>query len=74
MATSKERGEAFIRRTIRKILYTGRSGWYRSRYQIPVSVLTPVFQGFVKVVKNKAYFKRYEVKFRRRRGKQEHLF
>lgn len=26
------------------------------------------FQGFVKVVKNKAYFKRYEVKFRRRRG------
>lgn len=25
-------------------------------------------QGFVKVVKNKAYFKRYQVKFRRRRG------
>lgn len=24
-------------------------------------------QGFVKVVKNKAYFKRYQVKFRRRR-------
>ena len=27
-------------------------------------------QGFVKVVKNKAYFKRYQVKFRRRRGKK----
>jgi len=26
-------------------------------------------QGFVKVVKNKSYFKRYQVKFRRRRGK-----
>lgn len=25
-------------------------------------------KGFVKVVKNKAYFKRYQVKFRRRRG------
>lgn len=25
-------------------------------------------QPFVKVVKNKAYFKRYQVKFRRRRG------
>jgi large subunit ribosomal protein L5e len=24
---------------------------------------------FVKVVKNKAYFKRYQVKYRRRRGK-----
>lgn len=27
-----------------------------------------LLQGFVKVVKNKAYFKRYQVKFRRRRG------
>lgn len=26
-------------------------------------------QPFVKVVKNKAYFKRFQVKFRRRRGK-----
>lgn len=31
---------------------------------------TVCLQGFVKVVKNKAYFKRYEVKFRRRRGKE----
>ncbi|CAF96378.1 unnamed protein product, partial [Tetraodon nigroviridis] len=32
------------------------------------------FQGFVKVVKNKAYFKRYEVKFRRRReGKTDYF-
>lgn len=30
--------------------------------------LLPLLQGFVKVVKNKAYFKRYQVKFRRRRG------
>uniref|UniRef100_A0A674MXD1 Ribosomal protein L5 n=1 Tax=Takifugu rubripes TaxID=31033 RepID=A0A674MXD1_TAKRU len=31
-------------------------------------------QGFVKVVKNKAYFKRYEVKFRRRReGKTDYF-
>lgn len=35
------------------------------------SVLCPFPpQGFVKVVKNKAYFKRYEVKFRRRRGER----
>lgn len=27
-------------------------------------------QPFVKVVKNKAYFKRFQVKFRRRRGKK----
>jgi hypothetical protein len=26
-------------------------------------------QGFVKVVKTKAYFKRFQTKFRRRRGK-----
>lgn len=31
------------------------------------------FQGFVKVVKNKQYFKRYQVKFRRRReGKTDY--
>ncbi|KAJ1061657.1 hypothetical protein K5549_002692 [Capra hircus] len=28
--------------------------------------------GFVKVVKNKAYFKRYQVKFRRREGKTDY--
>lgn len=32
-----------------------------------------VFQGFVKVVKNKQYFKRYQVKFKRRReGKTDY--
>ena len=32
--------------------------------------MTDVFpKGFVKVVKNKAYFKRYQVKFKRRRGR-----
>ena len=31
------------------------------------------FQGFIKVVKNKAYFKRFQVKFRRRReGKTDY--
>lgn len=41
---------------------------------INVSVLLFVFlQGFVKVVKNKQYFKRYQVKFRRRReGKTDY--
>lgn len=29
-----------------------------------------IIQGFVKVVKNKQYFKRYQVKFRRRRGEE----
>lgn len=32
------------------------------------NILFFLFKGFVKVVKNKAYFKRYQVKFRRRRG------
>lgn len=32
------------------------------------NILLSLFKGFVKVVKNKAYFKRYQVKFRRRRG------
>lgn len=32
-----------------------------------------IFQGFVKVVKNKQYFKRYQVKFKRRReGKTDY--
>lgn len=37
--------------------------------RVELTDLACVFQGFVKVVKNKAYFKRYQVKFRRRRGK-----
>lgn len=35
--------------------------------------ISSIFQGFVKVVKNKQYFKRYQVKFRRRReGKTDY--
>lgn len=38
----------------------------------PTSVFD--FQGFIKVVKNKAYFKRFQVKFRRRReGKTDYF-
>jgi hypothetical protein len=33
-----------------------------------------ILQPFVKVVKNKAYFKRYQVKFRRRRGSRNFFF
>ena len=36
-----------------------------------IGVLSPRM-GFVKVVKNKAYFKRYQVKFRRREGKTDY--
>lgn len=36
--------------------------------KVKFNTITVFRQGFVKVVKNKAYFKRYQVKFRRRRG------
>ena len=44
----------------------GRLWSYGSSYYLTIQ-----FQGFVKVVKNKQYFKRFQVKFRRRRGMQQ---
>ena len=40
--------------------------WYNS-----VCLSSLCVQGFVKAVKDKPYFKRYQVKFRRRRGEHE---
>ena len=48
---------------------------FYSRYQsVHYPHLAEVKMPFVKVVKNKAYFKRYQVKFRRRReGKTDYF-
>lgn len=42
-------------------------------FEILNSITLFILQGFVKVVKNKQYFKRYQVKFKRRReGKTDY--
>ncbi|RUS23272.1 hypothetical protein BC937DRAFT_89581 [Endogone sp. FLAS-F59071] len=46
------------------------AGWMVMRVRHPLSCAVP----FVKAIKTKAYFKRFQVKYRRRRGKQDTLF